>query len=73
MENQAHYPLRAARRRHDFWRAHNIVSQPIAAIRMVGNLGLNQDHQVESANLYHLDGVCEPKYPAITDVEGPKG
>ena len=39
---------------------------------LVIDLGLRQYRQVKSSDLYLLDGLNDPRYPNVADVEGPK-
>ena len=40
LNDQDHYPLRSANRRRDFRQAHHVVSQPVAALSLVNDIGL---------------------------------
>ena len=66
-------PCATSARLHAHWQAHHVVSQPAATISLVSDLGLRQYHQVESNDLYLLDGLRDPVPPAVANVEGPKG
>ena len=72
-DNQAQSPLHASTPRHDLRQAHHVAYQPVAKISLTGDLGLHHNHLVKASNLYHLDGLSDPKYPAVVDSEGPKG
>ena len=59
-DEHSHPPLCTARRRHDQRRAHHVVYQPVASISLGGGIGIRQNHKVEAANMYLLDGLRKP-------------
>ena len=72
-DEQDHSHLRSDRIRCSRRKAHHVLPKPVVAIGLVGDLGLIQYHEVEATDLYHLDGLCEPKILSVTNVEGPDG
>ena len=42
-------------------------------VGLVGDLGIQQYHEVEYADLYRPYGLEDPKSPSVTDVVGPNG
>ena len=53
------------------WRV--LLTQPVVTLRMFGDLGIRQDHDVEATNLYRPDGLRDPKSPSVAEVESPNG
>ena len=51
--------------------ADNHTMPPVVTIGKVGGLGLRQDHDIEGADMYQLNGLCDIKPPSIADIEGP--
>ena len=72
-DDHTHSPLCAVHNRCANRKSHHVVSQIYETIRMVGDIGIRQYHQVKAANLYRPDGMYEPRSTAFADVEVPEG
>ena len=72
-DKQVHYPLLSFSICRDFRLAHHALTHPVVTIGLVGDIGLRQDHEVESANIYHPDGLRDPEPLSIANVEVTNG
>ena len=71
--NQYHSRLRSISLYVGHWKAYQVITQPVVTLRMFGDLGIRQDHDVEATNLYRPDGLRDPKSPSVAEVESPNG
>ena len=67
--DQAHSPLQSSSNLHDSHQSHHVFTQSVAAIGLVGNLGIHHDHEFKASDLYHMDGLCNTDPLHVADVE----